>query len=179
MKYIDITKPLSPDTAVYPGDPPYVLTTEKFSIYQVSRLSMSVHTGTHIDAPAHFLLPGDICDYAPEQLCGSVRVLNKEDGWLSRLDGVVRVLLKGGSGVSEEEARIAADRGICLIGTDQLSIAPTPVEAPTHRLLLSRGICILENADLSEVPCGDYRLVCLPLKLVSSDGAPVRAFLEV
>ena len=71
----------------------------------------------------------------------------------------------------------AADAGVVLVGTDRLSIAPSPVEAPTHRALLSRGVCILENADLSRVPEGAYRLMCFPMKLKGAEGAPVRAFL--
>lgn len=175
---IDITRPLSPQTAVYPGDPPFEIQTDMHDIYKVSCISMCVHTGTHIDAPSHFLLSGDVCDYPLEQLCGPVLVLDKTEGWLSRLNGARRVLLRGGSGVTEEEARLIASSGVRLIGTDQLSIAPTPVEAPTHRILLGGGVCVLENADLANVPCGEYRLICLPLKLTSCEGAPVRAVLE-
>ena len=175
--WIDITKPLEPGMTVYPGDPAFEMHTDKFDIYKVSSFSMCVHCGTHIDAPSHFLMEGDTEDYPVSQLCGEALVLDWREGWLDQAKGAKRVLLKGGSGLSEVEAVAAADAGVLLIGTDRLSIAPSPVEAPTHRALLGRGVCILENADLSHAPEGSYRLICLPMKLKGAEGAPVRAFL--
>ena len=175
--WIDITKPLEPGMTVYPGDPAFDMHTDEFDIYKVSSFSMCAHCGTHIDAPSHFLLAGDTEDYPISQLCGEAVVLDWSEDWLARARGAKRVLLKGGSGLSEAEAVAAADAGVVLIGTDRLSIAPSPVEAPTHRALLSRGVCILENADLSRVPEGAYRLMCFPMKLKGAEGAPVRAFL--
>lgn len=175
--WIDITKPLEPGMTVYPGDPAFEMRTDTFDICRVSSFSMCVHCGTHIDAPSHFLLEGDTEDYPAQQLCGEAVVLDWREGWLARTNGAKRVLLKGGSGLTEAEAMAAADAGIRLVGTDRLSIAPSPVEAPTHRALLGRGVCILENADLSRVPEGKYRLLCLPMKLKGAEGAPVRAFL--
>ena len=175
--WIDITKPLEPGMTVYPGDPAFQMKTDVHDIYKVSSISMCVHCGTHIDAPSHFLLEGDTEDYAPPQLCGEAVVLDWREGWLERARGAERVLIKGGSGLREDEAVAAADAGVRLIGTDRLSIAPSPVEAPTHRALLGRGVCILENADLSHVPEGNYRLLCFPMKLKGAEGAPVRAFL--
>ena len=175
--WIDITKPLEPGMTVYPGDPAFEMHTDKFDIYKVSSFSMCVHCGTHIDAPSHFLMKGDTEDYPVSRLCGEALVLHWREGWLDQAKGAKRVLLKGGSGLSEAEAVAAADAGVLLIGTDRLSIAPSPVEAPTHRALLGRGVCILENADLSRAPEGSYRLICLPMKLKGAEGAPVRAFL--
>jgi len=175
--WIDITRPLKPGMTVYPGDPAFELNTESFPIYRVSAIRMCVHCGTHIDAPSHFLLPGDTDDYPVSQLCGRALVLDWREGWLERAEGNARVLLKGGSGLREDEARAAAEAGIRLVGTDRLSIAPFDAEAATHRALLSRGVCILENADLAAAPEGAYRLLCLPMKLKGAEGAPVRAFL--
>ena len=173
----DITKPLEPGMTVYPGDPAFELRTDVYDIYKVSSFSMCVHCGTHIDAPSHFLLEGDTEDYPVSRLCGEAVVLDWHEGWLSDAAGASRVLLRGGNGLTEAEARAAAEAGVVLVGTDRLSIAPSPVEAPTHRALLSRGVCILENADLAGVEPGQYRLLCLPLKLKGAEGAPVRAFL--
>ena len=175
--WIDITRPLEPGMAVYPGDPAFELNTDCFGIYRVSTIRMCVHCGTHIDAPSHFLLEGDTDSYPVSQLCGEAAVLSWREGWTDDAKGCTRVLLKGGAGLREDEARSAVRAGIVLIGTDRLSIAPADAEAATHRELLSKGICILENADLSGVPDGRYRLVCLPMKLKGAEGAPVRAFL--
>ena len=175
--WIDITKPLEPGMTVYPGDPAFQMNTDVFDLYKVSSIALCVHCGTHIDAPSHFLMQGDTDDYPVSQLCGEAVVLNWSEDWLQRAKGVPRVLLKGGEGLREDEARAAAEAGIVLVGTDRLSIAPFNAEAATHRVLLSRGVCILENADLSGVPEGKYRLLCLPMKLKGAEGAPVRAFL--
>ena len=175
--WIDITRPLEPGMTVYPGDPAFELRTTQHDIYKVSSVAMSVHCGTHIDAPSHFLLPGDTDDYPVSRLCGEAVVLDWTADWPDRAGGVPRVLLRGGSGLSEAEARAAAEAGIRLIGTDRLSVAPFDAEAATHRALLSKGVCILENADLSHAPEGKYRLLCLPMKLKGAEGAPVRAFL--
>ena len=176
--WIDITKPLEPGMTVYPGDPAFEMHTDVFDIYKVSSFSMCVHCGTHIDAPSHFLLPGDTEDYLASQLCGEALVLDWREGWLDGAAGAKRVLLKGGNGLTPKEARAAAEAGIVLIGTDRLSVAPFDAEAATHRALLEKGVCILENADLSAAPEGKkYRLICLPLKLKGAEGAPVRAFL--
>ena len=175
--WIDITRPLEPGMTVYPGDPAFDMRTDAFGIYKVSSFSMCVHCGTHIDAPSHFLMAGDTEDYPASQLCGEALVMPWREGWLERAKGASRVLLRGGNGLTEDEARAAAGAGIVLIGTDRLSIAPADAEAATHRALLSKGVCILENADLSGAPEGKYRLLCLPMKLKGAEGAPVRAFL--
>jgi len=175
--WIDITRTLEPGMTVYPDDPAFQMETETHDIYKVSRVALCVHSGTHIDAPSHFLLDGDTESYQIDQLCGDAVVLNWGPNWLTRAAGVPRVLLRGGEGLSADEARAAARQGVRLIGTDRLSIAPFDNEAATHRTLLEQGVCILENADLSAAPEGRCRLICLPMKLKGSDGAPVRAFL--
>ena len=175
--WIDITKPLEPGMTVYPGDPAFELRTDEYAIYKVSSFSMCVHCGTHIDAPSHFLLEGDTEDYPVSQLCGEAVVLDWREGWLNDAAGASRVLLRGGNGLTEAEANAAAEAGVVLVGTDRLSIAPFDNEAATHRALLSKGVCVLENAELSGAPEGKYRLICLPMKLIGAEGAPVRAFL--
>ena len=82
--WIDITKPLEPGMTVYPGDPAFELRTAQHNIYKVSHIAMSVHCGTHIDAPSHFLLSGDTEDYPASQLCGEALVLDWHENWLDR-----------------------------------------------------------------------------------------------
>jgi len=177
VRLIDITRPLSEETAVYPGDPPFEMNTEMHDTDRVSCIALCVHTGTHIDAPSHYLLPGEAADYPLEQMCGPAVVTDADPGWTERLNGHSRVLLRGGSGVTREEAEKAASSGVVLLGTDRLSIAPFEDEASTHRALLKKGVCVLENIDLTGVENGCWTLMCLPLKLLHCEGAPVRAVL--
>jgi len=80
--------------------------------------------------------------------------------------------------VDDSGAGWLVDHGLRLVGIDYLSIAPWGAAGPTHRTLLRAGVVILEGIDLRQVAPGSYQLVCLPLKLVGSDGAPARAVLE-
>ncbi|MBQ8952628.1 MAG: cyclase family protein, partial [Clostridia bacterium] len=97
----DITRPLQPGMTVYPGDPAFELQTDVFDVYKVSTISMSVHCCTHIDAPSHFLMEGDADSYPVSQLCGEAVLLDWRADWLERANGARRVLLRGGSGLTE------------------------------------------------------------------------------
>jgi arylformamidase len=208
MKIYDITIPISPGMLVWPGDPPVVL--ERVSSMDagahdnVSRLACSVHTGTHVDAPHHFLNDGRTVDALPlDVLTGSVQVIGiSEDVGLITADilekaavqvGTIRLILKTRNsrlwdsspgefvrdfvGLSDDGARWLAGTGVKLVGIDYLSIAPYKQSVPIHRALLEPGIVILEGLDLRLVSPGFYTLYCLPLKLVGSDGAPARVIL--
>jgi arylformamidase len=170
----------------------------------VSRLAIGVHCGTHVDAPHHFLndhrtvesLPLDILTGPAQvvQIPDQVDVVSAEVlEHASIPPGTLRLLLKtrnshlwkGGArafspdfvAVDLSGAGWIVEHGIRLIGIDYLSIAPFGDGGPAHRALLKPGVIILEGIDLSMVPPASYELVCLPLKLVRSDGAPVRAIL--
>lgn len=208
MKIYDITLPIAPGMPVWPGDPPLVLerveSMDDGAHVNVSRLACSVHTGTHVDAPHHFLNDGRTVEMLPlDVLTGPAWVAALPSGVdlvtaavleaASIPAGVTRLLLKtrnselwrrGETRFQEEFAAISPDgaewltgRGVRLIGVDYLSVAPFQDSDPTHHILLKAGVVILEGVDLSAVEAGAYELYCLPLKLVGSDGAPARAIL--
>jgi arylformamidase len=208
MKMYDITLPISPTMPVWPGDPPVVL--EQVSSMDagahdnVSHLGCSVHTGTHVDAPHHFLNDGRTVEsLSLELLTGPVQVIQiPEQVDLITADilenaaissGTSRLLLKTRNsrlwqrrekefvkdfvGISVDGAEWLVRAGVKLVGIDYLSIAPYRQSTPVHQVLLKPGIIILEGVDLSSVSPGIYTLYCLPLKLAGSDGAPARVIL--
>jgi arylformamidase len=211
MKTYDISVPIEPGMVVWEGDPPVsayrTASLENGDIANVTRLDMGAHTGTHIDAPLHFLdgRPGaDRLDL--DTLIGPAQVrefrVEKEitAGDLEAASipaGTLRLLCKTSNsrlwserpnrftvdfvGISASGAEWLVERGIRLVGIDYLGIERAEsVEqgAPVHHVLLGAGAVILEGLDLSEVPEGEYQLICLPLKIKDSDGAPCRAVLR-
>jgi arylformamidase len=208
MKIFDISLTISPELPVWPGDPPIELeqieSMDKGDHANVSRLSASVHIGTHVDAPHHFLNDQRTVEQLPlDVLTGPCYVVQFPDGieaiTAEALDGTAlpkgsKRILFGTSNshlwtrsetdfqedfvaVTEDGAEWLVERGIKLIGVDYLSVAPYGDSIPTHMVLLRAGIVIVEGLDLSAVPRGFYDLYCLPLKLLGSDGAPARAVL--
>jgi arylformamidase len=204
----DITLTIEPGMPVWPGDDQVQLfrrqKLETGESSNVSFLSMSVHTGTHIDAPFHFLQDGKTVDQiSMDQLIGKTQVVSVSSGGrqiddhlleLSGIsEGVRRVLFKTdnshawGIGMRQfHEDFIALDenaaawlvkKGVITVGIDYLSIAPFTQSRPTHEILLRAGIVIIEGLDLSDVNPGMWNMVCLPLKLSGSDGAPARVIL--
>ncbi len=208
MKIHDISLPISPKLPVWPGDPAVVL--EQVSSMDagahdnVSRLACGVHTGTHVDAPHHFLNdhrtvenlalnvlvgPANVVQIAEDVKVVSAEVLEEA----AIPDGTERLLLKTHNsqlwergemefhadfvGISADGADWLVQHAIKLIGIDYLSVAPYKQSIPTHRTLLRAGMIIVEGLDLSGVEPGAYSLYCLPLKLAGSDGAPARVIL--
>lgn len=208
MPIYDISLTISPSMPIWPGDPAVELT-QVSSIAQgananVSRLNFSVHTGTHVDAPHHFLDGQRTVDALPlEVLTGPCYVLQLDDGIasitaevleaahlpadVSRLLFHTRNSEYWAKGVSEFQTDFVAvpldgaewlvRRGIKLVGVDYLSVSPYKKSRPTHEALLKAGVVIVEGLNLSEVGQGAYDLYCLPLKIAGSDGAPARAIL--
>lgn len=207
MTIYDITLPIHPDLPVWPGDPAIeleqVASIAQGSNANVSRLACSVHIGTHVDAPRHFIDgAGSVDQLDLRVLVGRVHVLDcrgveqitaqvlEEAGISSRAR---RILLKtdnsvhwheGHSEFVEEFVALRPDaaqwivaHGIQLVGIDYLSIAPYRESKPTHQILLGAGVVIVEGLNLWSVPAGRYTLHCLPLHLVGSDGAPARVIL--
>ena len=173
--------------------------------YNVSLLEMGVHTGTHMDAPYHVMDAGGTVDQIPlEQLIGQAQVVvvppeieSIDANFLSYCglsEGVERVLFKTRNskfwndqplrfredfiGVDASGARWLTEQGVILAGIDWFSISPMQDLKTPHEILLGAGTVILENLDLRKVPAGSYELICLPLKLMGTDGAPVRAILR-
>jgi arylformamidase len=208
MKIYDITVPIRSKMPVYEGDPGVKIDAwsafAKGDSSNVSMLNFGAHTGTHVDAPAHFIEGARKIDALPlEVLIGAARVIRVADDvteitpeFLERCDlgGIERVIFHTrNSGLWSdnfrsdythllpEAARSLVDRGVKLVGTDYLSIEKFHSgHHRTHLTLLSSNVVIVEGLNLSDVPEGDYELICLPLKIAdgSGDGAPARAVLR-
>jgi arylformamidase len=208
MKIHDVTLPISAQMPVWPGDPAVVLeqvaSMDAGAHDNVSRLACGVHTGTHVDAPHHFLNDGRTVEaLSLDVLVGPASLVHLlEDVQVVTADvlekaaipfGTERLLLKtrnsqlweraerefftGFVGISADGADWLVHHNIKLIGIDYLSIAPYQQSIPTHRILLAAGVIIVEGLDLRTITPGIYTLYCLPLKLVGSDGAPARVIL--
>jgi len=207
MHIYDITLTISPDLPVWPGDPPVkierVAKIEEGANSNLSRMSIGVHTGTHVDSPLHFLTGGNGVESLPLNiLIGRAYVLNLPDAdiitasvlkqssiptetnrliiktrnsqYLEQKDPVFRT---GFVGISADGAEFLVGLGIKLIGIDYLSVAPYKQSRPTHEILLKSDVVIVEGLDLSNITQGQYTLYCLPLKIAGCDGAPARAIL--
>lgn len=206
MEYFDISVPIRPGMPVYEGDPPVVV--ERVASIaagdglNLSRIAFGLHTGTHVDAPGHFIDGAPGADELPlDALVGPARVVDAT-GVTGDIDEVTlaellipqrteRILLKTrnsrlwgrGSfsadfaGLTRGAAEELVRRGVRLVGIDYLSIAPATDPAPTHVALLRANVVILEGLDLRSIDPGEYMLACLPLRVAGADGAPARAVL--
>jgi arylformamidase len=205
MRIYDITLTISPDLPVWPGDARITLNRtsqiEKGDDFNVTRLEMCVHTGTHIDAPSH-ILGGDaptVEELPLKTLTGRAYVLHLPDIDLITADVLMsaeipprtrRLLFRTRNSddwkagvtefrsdfvaVSADGAQYLVDRGVKLVGVDYLSVAPFDDVIPTHKILLQGGVIVVEGLNLSQVSQGRYTLHCLPLKLAATEGAPAR-----
>lgn len=208
MKIHDISVTITPQLPTWPGDPSVELDRvsklEEGANANVSQMKLGVHTGTHVDAPYHFLEDGTSVETLPlDVLIGAVQVVELADtvevitaDVLQKapiIPGVSRILFKTRNsqiwardeaafqtdfvGISADGADHLVKQGIRLVGIDYLSIAPYKNSRPTHQILLKSKIVIIEGLDLSKIKAGVYQLVCLPLKLGGADGAPARVVL--
>jgi arylformamidase len=201
----DISLSLSGDTVRWVGAPPLALD-ERRRISRgdptnASAVSMSVHAGTHLDAPFHFVPEGATIDALPlETFIGPARVhavdaqryITAEHVNALELGSDTRVLFKTRNSAllarstydpdfaafSLEAARALVARGVTLVGLDYLSVAHADEQVPVHRAFLDHGVVLLEGIDLSQIEPGRYELICFPLRLRGSDGAPCRAVLR-
>ena len=150
--------------------------------HNLSKFSMGSHCGTHMDSPAHFIADGLTIEAAPlDLLIGPARVVTVRPGedFAAVPQGTTRLIMRAEfGGLTPEQARTLFDKGVRLIGTTSMSIAPSDNEAQIHKLFLENGAWILENVTLDGVAGGEYELVCLPLKLQGLEGAPARALLR-
>ena len=206
MRIYDVSVGISPQLPVWPGDPPVQL--ERMEAIasganaNVSRLACGVHTGTHVDAPLHFIDGAPGVESLPlKLLTGRAYVVNLPSAKVideATLEAAGlpprtrRVLFRTRNSelwtkekafqtnfvaVDASGARWLVKKGVQLVGIDYLSIAPYGQSKETHRVLLEAGVVIIEGLDLSRVTQGRYSLYCLPLKLMGSDGAPARVIL--
>jgi arylformamidase len=181
----DASIPLVNDMQVYPGDPAFTRDSIAQSAsggYNVTRIIMTAHNGTHIDSPHHIGLSGGTDAWPLERLNGACEVVDLSE-W-RRSDKTKRfarrtVLKTGGEPLNESEALALIESGVRALGVDGLSVGPQGEEGlKTHRALLGAGVCILEGLALDSFQPGWYELMCLPLSLPGCDGAPARAMLR-
>ena len=199
---LDISVTIRPGMPVYEGDPGVAVglarSMDRGDAANVSRLDLGAHTGTHVDAPRHFIGEGAGADeLALEAFVGPCVVADataaagaidaETIASLNLADGVERVLLKTPNSrlwardaftrdfvrLNAGGARALIDHGVRLVGIDYLSIG----DRDAHLALLGRAIGVLEGLDLRAVKPGAYFLACLPLKIAGCDGAPARAVL--
>lgn len=207
MKIFDITLPISSDLPVWPGDPEVSLVQTKAiargDSCNLTMIQMGVHTGTHVDAPYHFIQGGRTIDAVPfETFIGPCLVIEidacssigKDDLLRHDISGHNRILFKTRNSqlwsrtaqfvtdyvsLAASAAEYLVESKIILVGIDYLSIeAFNSIGNPVHELLLKKNIFILEGLDLSGVAGGEYELFCLPLKLNGCEGAPARVILS-
>ncbi len=195
MKIIDISRTIQADMEMYPGDAGPRITRvsglDEGDSYNISRITLGTHTGTHVDPPLHLIRDGAGIDMLPmNTLVGNARVLDLssinrpiEAGDIGPLEAGEIILLKGsrsascGAYLSAACARYLVDIGIKTIGTDAISIGALDEEYEVHHTLLDAGIVVIEGLEMTDVEAGDYLLVCLPLKIANGDGGPARAVL--
>jgi arylformamidase len=170
VQIFDISVPVRSDMPVYPGDPEVRLERVQESP-AVSRLDFGVHSGTHVDAPVHFIEGGSGTEALPlEVLVGPCEVVGAGEEWPESAE---RILFKQTTELDGPAAQTLVARGVRLVGVDRMSVGHRAV----HEILLGAGVVVVEGLDLSGVDIGEYELYCLPLRLVGSDGAPARAIL--
>jgi arylformamidase len=211
MQIYDVSVPLTSATPTYPGDPGIEIKSwsalANGDAANVSLITFGLHTGTHVDAPSHFIAGAAKVDSLPiNSLLGAAEVV-EAPAELDVIDrkfveancssGSSRILFKTRNssfwnnperGFREDFVYIEPDAaewlvqtGIKLVGIDYLSVERFKSEGfPTHLAFLSRGVVILEGLDLRAVTAGNYELICLPLKIAdgTGDGAPARVVLR-
>jgi arylformamidase len=207
MAIIDISLGLKPDFPVWPGHPEIrfnkIQEIGKGSKANVTQIELGAHSGTHLDAPLHFLADGfDVTGLDLETLIGPALLIDVSDAQvinaalletLSIPHNTERLLIKTSNSqlwsenntdfnpdfvaVSNSGAKWIVERGIRLVGVDYLSVAPYGNSGPTHRTLLQAGVIPVEGLNFNGVKEGRYHLICLPIKLEGCEGAPARAVL--
>jgi arylformamidase len=205
--WIDISVPLGDGMVHWPNDPPISITRvkdiEHGATANLSVISMGTHSGTHVDAPIHFIREGKGIDHIPlDTLVGRARVIEIRDPESITSEELAihdirrgeRILFKTTNSsalwqkdefvqdfvfISDSAADFLVNRGIRLVGVDYLSVGSFKHGGSyVHKTLLGGDIWIIEGLNLSSVTSGKYDLICLPLRIVGGDGAPARAILK-
>lgn len=189
VKIYDISRELF-SASVYPGDPvpnmEIILSLEKQppDKCQLSCIQMGSHTGTHLDAPRHFLKNGnDVLGISLEKCLGKCQVVSCEgvidesqvDEWTK--GNITKILIAGNVEITPSLAHYIVEHGIDCIGVEMSTIAIGDPQVEVHQILLEGEVVILEGLSLSNVKDGRYFLCALPLKMTGADGSPVRAVL--
>lgn len=200
MKFYDVT------AEVYEGMPVYKNKEEKQPKFQTvtnghvteTRLSLDLHTGTHVDAPLHMMNDGETMETIPlERLVRPVKLfdlthvndgITKEDIVDLPIEKGDFVLFKTSNSfdeafnfefiyVKEDAARYLAEKGIDGVGIDSLGIERAQEGHPTHRTLFQNDIIVMEGLRLKDVEAGQYFMVAAPLKVIGTDASPARVLL--
>jgi arylformamidase len=206
-RWIDVSVTLHDGMVSWPGDPPVkigrVAELSRGDMCNLSKLDMGAHTGTHMDAPLHFLADGVGLDAMPlDAAVGKARVVAVRDPVSIKVADVRRAGVRKGERIlfqtansrrawaqdrfvrdfvylETETAEYLAARGVKLVGVDYLSVGGFEKNVKeVHDALLGAGVWIIEGLDLSRVRPGPHELVCLPIKIAHSDGAPCRAIVR-
>ncbi|MFC1872653.1 cyclase family protein [Chloroflexota bacterium] len=207
QSWIDISIPLRDAMIHWPSDPPIsikrVEDIKKGDTTNLSVISMGAHSGTHVDAPFHFIKDGKSVDQIPlDTVIGRARVIEISDPESVKPEELARYRIRRGERIllktensshvwqkdefvedfvfiSDAAADYLVNRGVRLIGVDYLSVGSFKYGGNyVHKTLLSGGVWIIEGLDLSKVTPGKYDFICLPLRIVGGDGAPARAILR-
>lgn len=196
MEIFDVSVPLREGMVTYPGDPLVHLeraaSIASGDVVNLTRIDFGLHSGTHVDAPAHFIDGAAGVDAIPlEVLVGPCEVVEASDLSASSVAdapaGAERILFKTPNSelwasdrfaddfaqLDEAGAKLLVERGVRLVGVDYLSVG----DEDAHHVLLEAAVVPVEGLDLRAVGPGAYQLVCLPLRIVGADGAPARAIL--
>jgi len=207
-KLYDISVLLGVESITYPGDPPYrrnlISAIRSGDICDVSKLEMSAHAGTHIDAPSHFIAneAQTIDQYSAEEFIMPALVVDIENKTAIHPEELRKADLQPGEAVlfktenslsgrckngvfseeyvylSSEAAQYCVEKKAKLVGIDYITIEKYGDQAfPSHKTIMKNGIFILEGINLADVPPGRYSLLCLPLKIKGGEASPVRAVL--
>jgi arylformamidase len=191
---------------IFPGDPPFkkepVSQIQTGDDFNLTRITMGTHLGTHVDPPAHYLETGATVDQLPlETLVGpgvvaDLRGCSQIDRRALEQASIAdynRVLMKTNNGplllespfqqdydhLTEDGARYLVESKVRLVGIDYLSIENhANPGSPVHHILLEAGVLVVEGVHLLDIPPGEYEVFCLPLKIKGADGAPARIILR-
>lgn len=204
--WIDVSLPVRHKMVHWPGNPEpcveLVSNMQKGDVANVTRIAMGAHTGTHMDSMRHFIRDGITMEAMPlDAVIGRAKLIAIDDPVAIRREHLEphdlqrgdRVLFKTTNSelrwltdefredfvyIDPEAARYLVERGVQTVGVDYLSVAPFFDGVTTHTILLGAGVWIIEGLDFRGVEPGDYELICLPLKINGSDGAPCRAIVR-
>jgi arylformamidase len=205
--WIDISVTVRPGMVTWPDNPPVrvdrVMQMEQGDVCNVSNLSLGAHTGTHMDGLLHFIANGKGLEKMPlDATIGPARVIEIKDRVSikpadlipHRLKKGERILFKTRNSkrswkmdrfdedfiyIAQEAAQLLVNKGVQTVGVDYLSVGGFKKDGvETHQILLGAGVWVIEGLNLAKVAPGKYDLICLPVKIDHSDGAPARAILR-
>ena len=205
--WIDVTIAITNDMVTWPGDKKVRISRSSSigvdgAVANVTSLSLSAHTGTHIDAPLHFVANGtDIAGLQLSNLIGLAKVFHIHDQQKISFNEVKSFDIKPGDRLlfrtrnseidwqlkpfmdeyvylASDAARYLVENGVSCIGVDYLSVAGEENGTEVHQLLLNSGVTIIEGLDLRSTEAGVYEMIALPMKITGSDGAPARVVLR-